>query len=135
MKRRIDIQQLNELTEEQKQKLREWWMPEEGDRITTNFKDAQILYDDGEYQGFSAENKTFINYIPSKTHEMYPLLDIGQMIELLDCAMNKIEPMYNEGNATKEQESKLKLIYQISGKMIFTPNLCDTLWKTIKNVL
>ncbi len=31
MKQRIAVEQLNELTDEQKKRLREWWKPEDGD--------------------------------------------------------------------------------------------------------
>ncbi len=71
MKRRITIRQLNELSEEQKVRLREWWKPEHGDLVyDTDLKNVQCIY-------------PYDIYLRGFFEEVLPLLDIGQMIELL----------------------------------------------------
>ena len=90
MKRRIDITQLQELTDEQKQKLREWWKPQEGDFyycIKNNHTYLQMM--DLECLGLDIKNK----YLP--------ILDISQMIELL---LEKNIPTAFEPGDLKQQE-------------------------------
>jgi len=73
VKRRIDVSQLNELTDGQKQKLREWWKPEPGDWYYSPCND-------GTYQPYGLymwHDDGIEKYKP------LPALDIGQMIELL----------------------------------------------------
>ena len=90
MKQRITVDQLQELTEEQKQRLRGWWKPEEGDLV---------------YNKFFNEFK----------QEELPLLDIGQMIELLlNRAVDPIEEPY---------------------ELFINENLCNELWSAVKQVL
>jgi hypothetical protein len=70
MKRRIIVDQLNELSEEQKVKLREWWKPEAGDFYYSPCND-------GTYQPYGCyiyHNDGVERYKP------LPALDIGQMI-------------------------------------------------------
>lgn len=59
MKQHITIEQLNELSDKAKEKLREWWEPEE-----------YPFYDDEREM--------------QDLYEMFPLMSIGQMIEFLD---------------------------------------------------
>ena len=71
MKRRITIEQLQELTEEQQQRLREWWEPTAWDVIAIGTDDIQI---------------SNVMLICTKEYKIkcLPLLDIGQMIKLLN---------------------------------------------------
>ncbi len=123
MKRRITVEQLQELTEEQQQRLREWWKPQLYDVF------IEILIDDEIIEG-SIERET---YEPSK--EALPLLDIGQMIELLEekkmvtesldikapkGLINIYSVWYGNGDFPKKYESK---------------ELCDALWQAVKQVL
>lgn len=87
-KRRISIEQLNELTVEQKRKLQELWKPEKGDWFNWNGnEEVEVLYS---YDGWSNEDLSYESDPPHEFTEKQkkrslPLLDIGQMIELLHC--------------------------------------------------
>lgn len=113
MKQHIAPEQLNELTEEQKERLREWWEPKEGDCV---YIPKGIKYGDGygswcEFGGWEQEEIHFIgsieriteesiekenkqpcflipeyandNYFEIPIRSCFPLLSIGQMIEFL----------------------------------------------------
>jgi hypothetical protein len=114
MKQRITIEQLQELTEEQQQRLREWWKPQLYDVF------IEILIDDEIIEG-SIERKT---YEPSK--EALPLLDIGQMIELLHSKPSAYELI-----------DICDCMDAYGGIIISEPinNLCDALWQAVKQVL
>lgn len=118
MKRRITVEQLNELTDEQKQKLRDWWsIPNYGDFYT----DTNL----GEGCWMDPDRK------PVQTiNNCLPLLDIGQMIELLDPKEETIFTMCNMISAQPR-------IYEItvSGNSYFADNMCDALWEVVKKVL
>jgi len=72
MKRRITSEQLNELTEEQQQKLFYWWKPETGDYC------CSIIA--GKYRSAGCYIYPCADFTPQIS---LPLLDISQMIELL----------------------------------------------------
>lgn len=119
MKQNITIEQLNELSDKGKEKLREWWKPKEGD-----LTDCGTYYYDGEYVFF--ENKMDGN------QKCYPLLSIGQMIEFLDDnkMIMDIDPHYQIGYLHGEK-------FIVGGKTIcwWDKELCDVLWLAIKKVL
>lgn len=127
MKRRITIEQLDELTEGQKAKLTEWWKPEYCDcfYITKNYYkewndigEEIVEYRVTDLEFLTIEHRDFRGgrYKAVKYPKEYciPLLDIGQMIELL--------------------ESKGIKLYRI-GVDVNINNLCDALWKTVKEAL
>lgn len=113
MKRRISTEQLQELTDEQKQKLRELWQPEEGD-----------FYIHGHH--------FFINQVPKnvnmlrKEHSL-PLLDIGQMMELLSPDEEVIF------SSTKYYSGFIEL--NINGTSYVDNTICDALWQAVKELL
>jgi hypothetical protein len=124
MKRRITIEQLQELTEEQKQRLREWWKPNKYD-VAIDFK-----YDNYEFpveQVFDDKLIDFVDYgweIPdSKKDDCLPLLSIGQMIELL----------------SEKSISRLSYIFQCLAYNIedeeVQSDICTELWQAVKQVL
>lgn len=115
MKRRITVEQLQELTEEQKQKLRELWKPQ--------VNDVAVFIDDDSYD--KALTKRWL----------LPLLDIGQMIGLLmekKMATERLEiesprglintytVWYGNGDFPEKYEAK---------------ELCDCLWEAIRELL
>lgn len=134
MKLRINTDQLQELSEEQKQKLHEWWQPEPGDsfaifisggwhlpkydgppvyhesRIKENIVGACGGYWDCECVIDDGEDPAAT---PDKTS--LPLLSIGQMIEMLQ----KLNP-YTD--------------WDIKFSVADT-ELCDTLFCSLKAVL
>jgi len=113
MKRRITVEQLQELTEEQQQRLREWWKPEHGDWYLQYWIDDEpslLIYD----------SHTYLD-------DMFlPLLDIGQMIELL-----------NNYDCDTEMQSAGNMWYVMVGGHINTQaeELCDALWQAVKQIL
>lgn len=120
MKQRITAKQLQELTEEQKQRLREWWKPQCYDiYYDTIFDDFGIALTDeqGNISGCVAERK----------ESLLPLLSIGQMIELLSANkdvfdIGKCYSLYSfrpYGDQTTKQDKEL----------------CDALWEAVKRVL
>ena len=125
MKRRITIEQLQELTQEQQEKLREWWLPEYGDwylRVTPKgvIDSAPFLFNLGDFQ--------LINY---KEFKM-PLMDIGQMIQLL-------EPHYKQNEAHGCFVWKLlnghHQVFVDKTNKPCKKELCDALWEAIKEAL
>jgi hypothetical protein len=110
MKRRINPEQLQELTEEQQQRLREWWELTAWDVIAV----------------YETECTCRISNVLEETmkttkNKCLPLLDIGQMIELLNDA---------------EQSSKIfKIMRRVDDCIIDIQELCDALWQAVKQVL
>jgi hypothetical protein len=117
MKQRITCEQLKELTEEQKQRLREWWKPEEGDmylRLTANGRIDFIPFT------FNTAESRYDNYKEFKI----PLLNIGQMIEIVANHFKEVKmPVVQIGDEVKTD---------FYGAMI---PLCDALWQSVKEVL
>lgn len=133
MKQRITAEQLMELTEEQKQKLREWWKPEVGDYYTHKHDivkcDMQTLV--------MAIEKFFIR------EDYLPLLSIGQMIELLQSKdrrnmIPEIRSKYCDGEIYCDVTLYMK--DRVIGTYNFIecrpcPELADALWSAVKEVL
>lgn len=116
MKQRITVEQLQELTPEQREKLREWWKPEEYDLAVVNGA-IRGCYDDGEYTCFDFITKEFRKDSGCNiTGPAYPLLSIGQCTEILS---SKSTVFNNE-----------KCFYET-----LEPELIDALWGAIKEVL
>jgi len=127
MKQHITIEQLNELDNKVKGKLREWWSPQEGDicYLTTksiilpircvnkNTKGFPEYYSDGIDHGEYCElwNKS----------DCYPLLNIGQMIEFIGDSWREVLEKYE-----KEVQDYEPLINE---------ELCDALWEAVKYIL
>jgi hypothetical protein len=109
MKQRITIDQLQELTEEQQQRLEEWWKPEEGDLV---------------YNKFFNEFK----------QEELPLLDIGQMIELLRDTRPKVN-IYFSGSLGNEITIPFDKIPSLVSAIAKESDICDCLWSAVKQVL
>lgn len=127
MKQRITVEQLNELTEEQKTKLREWWIPQDGDffaRRRYHVPDDSPM-DECFIGGLEFADSGGVDTFQAKDSDI-PLLSIGQMIELLD------------------NEDSLEIIkYSSDTWCVVVPDLddswsevvCDALWKTVKYTL
>lgn len=119
MKQHITPDQLNELSDKGKERLREWWKPKDGD-FYENGGHVEIVPDDWMKYGW----RPWKGYIP--------LLSIGQMIEFLeehgelfDVVKNFFD--YGTTKATfedvglKEEADKLEI--------------CDALWEAVKEPL
>lgn len=123
MKQHITPDQLNELTPEAKEKLREWWEPEEGDSFAREFKD-------GEMQTETVYHSWIGSYEDNKPDQScFPLLSIGQMIEFLaDNSNGYYEHSYIDDNFNKQ--------VSIGNVAVGWRNdLCDDLWQAVKEVL
>jgi hypothetical protein len=111
MKQRITVEDLNQLTDEQKQRLRDWWKPESYDRYASETATGELkpygVYHWCENPEIQVKDKRF------------PLISIGQMIELL---LNR-EPRHG-------------FDYDFA-KCSFTKDdeICDRLWNAVKEVL
>ena len=73
MKQRITPEQLQELTQEQREALREWWQPRFGDKYLYCSKEIGIVNEEEEELAKSNEVQNVV----------FPLLSIGQCIQLL----------------------------------------------------
>lgn len=130
MKRRITIQDLQQLTPEQQEKLRKLWKPQEGD----------YYYDE---KGLDTGAWLFNNYCSFRNNEnpyiedtevggqwyikdCSPLLDIGQMIELIGCKLLKIDYDYVVNNY---------YVKTLNNGTVGKSELCDALWEAVKEVL
>jgi hypothetical protein len=111
MKQRISIEQLQELTEEQQHRLREWWKPEFGDMLVMPPHTTIEVIDE---ELFKILQRVKLDYNPA-----LPLLSIGQLIELL-----------NGLDLDGETEQSIN-----DGIMWINDNLCDALWSAVKKVL
>ena len=129
MKQRITVEQLQELTPEQQQKLRELWKPNYGDcACEVGESDYVEQYKDDPYRHVIENAQNILN-------NSLPLLDIGQMIELLNNKRNQAE--------TLEIHAPIGLIdrwcvWYANGafpKRYETHELCDALWESVKEAL
>lgn len=135
MKQRISVEQLTQLTADQKDRLREWWKPDECNLITLEFPltaspqttvitDVSTGYDGIQYwhigRGFTAEKELKLRTLP--------LLSIGQCIQLLrdigelDIAIR--------GMGTIDFYFKRPMMGLVGER-----ELIDALWQAVKEVL
>jgi hypothetical protein len=137
MKRRITSNQLQELTDEQKQKLRERWKPESGDWFygtygndESGFKTTPDEYgehiltpyytDCGHYGAGLNPDDCFCR----PDSNALPLLSVSQMIELLQ-----------EKHPVMEIERRLGIEYGWNIEHYRAFELADVLWIMVKEVL
>jgi hypothetical protein len=146
MKKIITVEQLKELTLEQKQKLRDWWKPNFGDMFS--WCDIGPCGPVVTHKNYPDENSFFggcgignpREYLKS---ECLPLPDISQMIELLESkdhffSISKEIACDDLGCLnwgwlieinTKESP------HQIEYMEFSTDELADCLWKVVKTIL
>jgi hypothetical protein len=136
MKQRISAEDLAELTPEQREKLKKWWIPTTGD-VVYNESDIgkpetpfSIMVTDG----YDLEKDEIIEGVinPYNTDEFFedlrgsvlPAMSIGQCIELLDYLKQCLVIRKKRGTWNCEEtweNSKVELI--------------DALWQAVKEVL
>lgn len=117
MNQRITLEQIQELNEEQKVRLREWWMgsnPRLSDVYVLKFKYDDITRYEGPY--LNSGHRDFL--ADFNTGEALPLLTIGQMIDVID--QGKDDQMWH-------------VMADIESCRV--NDLCDRLWETVKLVL
>lgn len=127
MKQHITVNQLDELSERGKERLRKWWKPKEGDQFVRYFKLDNSNRQETYYISWNDGYEDNIN-----DNDSLPLLSIGQMIEFL-------EEHSKEGwenvigiweNVIGIDEYDVCLDYRNSNQ-----EFCDALWEAIKEVL
>jgi len=149
MKQHITVEQLNELSNEAKEKLQTWWLPQRGDRFYITSPD-DLKNVDYMWGGISDDNIYIAHHIQkqkdgslwvwdevSETLEYgcganinntAPLLSIGQMIEFLV-----------ENNQLKTMEVHNNFITRVSiyknGNYFNADEPCDALWEAVKGIL
>lgn len=113
MKQRITVDQLNELSEEQKVRLRELWEPKQGDLFTDHRKREDVWLD---------------IYPAIKDDGDLPLLNIGQCIELI----RDQGPVIRIDGAVIGGWEVFDCISKIGRR---AEELIDALWETVKEAL
>lgn len=138
MKQHISSEDLEQLSEKGRERLREWWKPEYGDLVA--FRTGQQrkfrteFYAPFECEGFSCETVQ-VDWL-LREEEAYPLLSIGQMIELLVSRGKNFSMAYDRNP---------DMWTFINGKWWPRPgetideelviDICDRLWEATKQVL
>ena len=125
MKQRISVNELNTLTPEQREKLRELWIPQEADFVVFNGNTNNCIVE------FVYSDKRFFNLVDGRSSEskfnFLPLLSVGQCLELLGDNWNHLWNL-----SSKEQEYEVAIGDSMSKR---GENLCDTLWEAVKSML
>jgi len=146
VKQIIDAEQLRELTEGQKKKLREWWKPQFGDVLNSvkcggwhlpKYDGSPTYYYPLRVRervvgacGGCWDCESVIDdgdnpaVMPDKTS--LPLLSVGQMIELLDNIFQKDKSI---------EHNKMQININKTILWIGNSQLCDALWQAVKAVL
>jgi len=147
MKQYITFDQLNELSEKGKEKLRGLWKPTMGD-WSHCFSRNTCIYPVSTF-GCHIIGDAMVLIKGDKYYQMHlPLLSIGQMIEFLDDKKYAVtcEQWQNdgEGKSLKGKGSWRVGLNWLQGDSEETSSfyyvcenkeLCDALWKTVKEVL
>ncbi|NLD46116.1 MAG: hypothetical protein GX660_02805 [Clostridiaceae bacterium] len=129
MKQNISIEDINKLTDIQKEKLRELWQPVPGDVFY--YSDGNNWYcHNGEYICFNYEDG-FIGIGNERSlykSFCFPLFSIGQMIEILGKNLSSLGITSGKYYVVID-----KIIDQETGEMwnCEEPELCDALWNAI----
>ena len=125
MKQHISLSQLQELTDEQQERLRGLWRPAKGDLYIFIGHSTPILIDSEEMAAFIAGRKDVV----------CPIHSIGQLIELLNSLKYKMQ-------ITKKlnpSSNRIELWWHDGGKRKFRyyggSDLIDALWQAVKEVL
>jgi hypothetical protein len=126
MKQHIIADQINELTDKQKEQIRDMWDCHIGDIVIYN-NDKYLL------TGFDCGKYTINPLLTSHTdfwqkeikhNECLPLLSIGEMIEILE---NEWIIVLDEKRIVRPKDG-LCIDYA-------TSTLCDALWEAVKQIL
>lgn len=146
MKQHITIEQLNELNDEAKEKLREWWKPILGDQfafvevedILEDVEDEwfnKIVHSDGENDYFDFAEKIY-DSLHTDAVKAYPLLSIGQMIEFIDEKWDCWGMQYDDSTITwwvySGQSLDMAMDWDLAVFDNYDNELCDALWEAIK---
>ena len=129
MKQRITVEQLHELSEEKKEKLRKWWNPQIGD--------FYIFKYEGEYwhePWFHNDQDGYHKFMNEDGEDPIPLLTIGQMIEILYEWANDFGIHYNDSGVCFYVYLSWTMDTALPDRMWMNDELCDALWEAVKAV-
>jgi hypothetical protein len=143
MKLHIDVEQLNELSDKAKEKLREWWKPEEGDLViflqdNNHFDKETFVVGTGTFltdKGWGVNYEDQAGLMPKEN--VYPLLSIGQMIELIDENDVGEWGIHNQAGDgwTISSNNLYAPQYYIPQHGTDSDSVCDCLWEAVKYIL
>ena len=120
MRQHISIENLQELSPEQQEKLRAWWSShqQQGDVFICLGND----FLSGKTFSWDGHNKPF--------NKSIPLVSIGQMIELIDPREETIFTMMKY----IASDSKIYRVC-VNGTEYFGDTMCGCLWEAVKSIL
>lgn len=130
MKQNITKTDLEQLSEKGKEKLREWWKPEDTDL----YFDSDIHQWGCDFDGalqFDYESKKVMGNPDDGWGVVYPALSIGQMIEFLDEQDHRLI-------LSKANGSVWLVAFSNRPTRDEHPSgaeLCDALWEAVKEVI
>ena len=143
MKLRVKVQDIRQLTQEQQDKLKSLWLPRIGDTVNYIY-DEGVMFVNGYMGDYNIVLFRGNERIRVAKNDCLPLLNIGQMIEMLkehdkfDCIPSMRHEHY-DGSSFIDVG-----IYTRKNGYISTENfvnnipcdeLCDVLWAVLKMVL
>lgn len=129
MKQRITVEQLNELTEGQRENLREWWKPRAGDyfeALTSNPLNRVIN------EVNSGGNWLDTNGMGWMKQDCLPLLSIGQCIEFLNDRTAEQPLGYNDAGCFYTVQIGPRGAGEGIGSQYVGEELIDALWSAVK---
>lgn len=132
VKQRITIEQLDELTDEQKQNLREWWDPQPSDHFTNG--NAEVFYV-GSLMRSPGKFITYGDDIPHEKEGLLPLISIGQMSHYLFDHTNDWGMHYNDSGVFYTVYLSWSLDIASPVQKWSKDELCDALWEATKRLL
>jgi len=128
VEQRISVAQLDELTDEQKERLQEWWKPEIGH--------WHIFKANGEWFSQLITNSDNVAIAKEYKHKYIPLLSIGQCLELLADREPHLH-CWQEGWEVRfiaaiegEDDERIALLDSAVGEELIT-----ALWQAVKAIL
>lgn len=127
MKQRITVQQLNKLTDAQKEQLRDWWKPCEGDQAYCDNYDTITVHENGDE--YEKNRMIWINCGYSLlANNPLPLMSIGQMIQFIQEKRPQLKGI------SKNRFDKWFVNLE-TGQLGYKDELCDALWETVTQIL
>ena len=131
MKQRITPEQILELNEEQRGKLQELWKPEIGNMAIDLLQGEERFIFSIDCNGTLFNMSTGFEFCK---HEALPLLNIGQMVEILDEKYDTKLKIYKEH--TNPLNPDAKFWFALHPEEGFgNHELCDALWAEVKKIL
>ena len=121
MKQRITLEQLNELSKEDKIKLRHWWKPDDGDWFVINNENSKwtsLFYEE------KTDRVVYSNEYYEPKQNCLPLLSIGQMIDFIE-----------EKNELLVRTDSYDVLDYKTLHWKVNVGLCNTLWEMVKKLI